>query len=443
MTAGNVRKLGRPKQFRALKKGQESKENRGVFRDDEVYPDSQVPSQDCFVDENLVMKVRRRGKNKKKVVDTPEDQDDEKQDKFFHYRRPNYTPEENKLLYGDRRFVIDVKDIDKDPSNIHIWQILEPLCCLLRYFPCKFGYQQFFISSHQRWYFFEEEFRNEEFYDRFQPIVTNVASTEIKFAAGWEMEECVVQYPYVDKSFFNRMTKSISKIHCTEFLRNDITLCIPLMLYQHLNPQSLTKLFIAANDPQSLTPDIMRNIHAWYNLGSYIDATLTNAANGKCDFNQETIYLLRTFPKMRYSNKTANKEMHCTACTPKFQRTPMVKVVFNTKQELGTPYDPVTLVEHPYPQKPRNDAKHWCRNCSLAAKKFHRLAHFRYSFSRIMRHNIAKDVQAMRERGVTVTDNSLLRISDIDVNWRYTLFLDLQLSIAEVMAEFYHDQHKP
>ncbi|ODM94542.1 hypothetical protein Ocin01_12135 [Orchesella cincta] len=138
---------------------------------------------------------------------------------------------------------------------------------------------------------------------------------------------------------------------------------------------------------------------------------------------------------MSYSNKNVNKEVHCSACSPKSTRTPMVKVVFNTKLGYGTPYDIHTLVERPNPLKPKNDTEYWCRNCSMTAKKFHRLAHFRYSLYRIMRQNLAKDVAIFKEHDVPITDQCLLMINDVDVNWRYTAFLDLQLSMAEVEAE--------
>ncbi|ODM88007.1 hypothetical protein Ocin01_18675 [Orchesella cincta] len=360
------------------------------------------------------------------------------------YRVPNYTDEEKRRLYGNEQFVMDVKDVEKDPSNMYIWEILEAQCCLRRYSPCRFGHDQFFCSSPQRWFFAEEEFRNGEFCQRFQPLAINEAKKEVHFAPGWEMKECIVQYPYVDRDFFYRMTKNLGQIHKTGELRLKVMRCMPLMILQNFDPYAIPDLLEQKEtEEDSMAKDLLSYIDAWVYIREKIDEFLYAAEQSKkCYFKEKTIKLLRTFPGLYYMPLKMKRVPPCTICFPTQKRDATFKVVLTSKcagSNGPKPYDPLTLQDIPNGVEltnRQNIKEFWCDECSTAAQKYHRLAHFCYTLYRILRQNVAGDLAIFKAQNIPITDKFVLWMHDVDVNWRYTMFLDLQLTIAEVEAEF-------
>ncbi|CAL8148746.1 unnamed protein product [Orchesella dallaii] len=360
------------------------------------------------------------------------------------YSVPNYNDEEKKRLYGDKQFVVDIHDIEKDPSRMFIWQIIEDRHCLRKYSPCRFGPHQFHHSSPQYWYFFEEEFRSNEFYKRFQPLVTNIAKLDVNFAPGWEIEESIVQYPFTDKEFFFRMAENMGQIHKTEYLRQDLMKCMPLMILQNFNSSVLPNLLKCAEtnpEPESLeNPNLLSYVNSWNTVRQTVEKILSEAeTSGKYPFNEDTFKTLRIFPWMKFiSFRNMKREKYCSGCFPTYQREPVVRVTFVQKHKLGPmPYDPKTLQELPDgPLANPKKATDWCEECSDAAKKYHGLAHFCYNLRRLLKQNMAADLAIFKAKQIPITDKFVLWMHDVDVNWRYTRFLDFQLSVAEVEAIF-------
>lgn len=119
---------------------------------------------------------------------------------------------------------------------------------------------------------------------------------------------------------------------------------------------------------------------------------------------------------MILSTKDVNKSELCSACK---RSVPCVAVKFPTRGHMDKPYDIKTLIElapehFPQPPEPMN----FCRGCSNAAKKLHRLIHFRHNLLKLIKQNIAKDVATFHKYQTQITQNILLWMQEKDISWK-------------------------
>lgn len=140
---------------------------------------------------------------------------------------------------------------------------------------------------------------------------------------------------------------------------------------------------------------------------------------------------------MTLSTKDVNKTGACSAC---HRSVPWAAVKFPTRGHMEKPYDMETLIELPPENFPDAPAPmNFCRSCSIAAKKLHRIAHFPYHLLKLIKQNVAQDVATFQKFHTQISDEILTWIQRQDVSWRNVvccLCLEIKISILKPINEF-------